>query len=52
MHAMSLLEKWLERNAVIGHRATVHALVRTVGALLDGGRLALHAAGWLSTRKS
>ena len=33
MHAMSLLEKWLERNAVIGHLARVRALVRVVGAL-------------------
>ena len=34
MHAMSLLDKWLQRNAVIGHRATGDALVRVVGALV------------------
>ena len=41
MHAMRLLEKWLQRNAIIGHQARVGALVRVVGALLSGGRLAL-----------
>ena len=41
MHAMSLLEKWLQRNAVIGHQARAGALVRVVGALLSGRRLAL-----------
>ena len=45
MHAMRLLEKWLERNAVIGHQGTVAALVRGVGALLSGGRLALSHLG-------
>ena len=35
MHAMSLLEEWLQRNAVIGHRGRIQALVRVVGALLD-----------------
>ena len=45
MHAMRLLEKWLERNAVIGHQARVGALVRVVGALLSGGRLALTHLG-------
>ena len=38
---MNLLDKWLQRNAVIGHRARVYALVRVVGALLSGGKLAL-----------
>ena len=45
MHAMSLLEKWLQRNAVVGHRGRVQALVRVVGALLDGGKLALTHLG-------
>ena len=45
MHAMRLLEKWLQRNAVIGHRARVDALVRVVGALLSGGKLALTDLG-------
>ena len=30
MHAMSLLEKWLQGNAVIGHQARVVALLRVV----------------------
>ena len=45
MHAMRLLENWLQRNAVIGHRARVQALVRVVGALLGGGKLALTHLG-------
>ena len=45
MHAMSLLDKWLQRNAVIGHRARGHALVRIVGALLNGGKLTLTHLG-------
>ena len=45
MHAMSLLEKWLQGNAVIGHQARVAALVRVVGALLNGGKLALTHLG-------
>ena len=50
MHATSLLDKWLQRNAVICHGARGHALVRVVGALLSGGKLALthlgrHGAG-------
>ena len=45
MHAMSLLEKWLQGNAVIGHQARVAALVRVVGALLSGGKLALTHLG-------
>ena len=45
MHAMSLLDKWSQRNAVIGHRARGHALVRVVGALLSGGKLALTHLG-------
>ena len=45
MHAMRLLEKWLQRNAVIGHGAREHALVRIVDALLSGGRLALTHLG-------
>ena len=45
MHTMSLLEKWLQRNAVISHQARVGALVRVVGALLSGGRLALTHLG-------
>ena len=45
LHAMSLLDTWLQRNAVIGYRARVHALVRVVGALLSGGKLALTHLG-------
>jgi len=45
MHAMRLLEKWLQRNAIIGHQAREHALVRVVDALLSGGRLALTHLG-------
>ena len=45
MHTMSLLEKWLQRNGVIGHQARAGALVRVVGALLSGGRLALTHLG-------
>ena len=45
MHAMSLLEKWLQGNAVIGHQARVAALVRVVGALLYGSKLALTHLG-------
>ena len=45
MHAMRLLENWLQRNAVIAHRARVQALVRVVGALLGGGKLALTHLG-------
>ena len=45
MHAMSMLDKWLQRNAVIAHRARGHALVRVVGALLSGGKLALTHLG-------
>ena len=45
MHAMRLLENWLQRNAVIGHRARMDALVRVVGALLSAGKLALTHLG-------
>ena len=45
MHAMSLLEKWLRRDAVIGHQARGHSLVKIVGALLNGGKLALTHLG-------
>ena len=45
MHALSLLEIWLQHNAVIGHRARVQALVRVVGALLGGGKLTLTHLG-------
>ena len=45
MHAMSLLDRWLQRNAVIGHRARGHALVRVVGALLRGRKLTLNHLG-------
>ena len=45
MHAMNLLEEWLQRNAVIGHRGRIQALVRVVGALLDGGKLTLTQLG-------
>ena len=41
MRTMSLSEKWLQRNAVIGHRARRQALVRVVSALLTGDKLAL-----------
>ena len=45
MQAMSLLDKLLQRDAVIGHRARGHVLVRIVGALLNGGKLALTLLG-------
>lgn len=45
MHALSLLERWCERNGVIGHRARLGALLRVVNALLDGGKLALTHLG-------
>ena len=45
MHTMRLLENWLQRNAIIGHPAREHALVRAVDALLSGGRLALTHLG-------
>lgn len=45
MHAISLLNSWLERNAVIGHRTRQCALLRVVEALLDGGKLALTHLG-------
>ena len=45
MHAMSLFDKWLQGNAVIGHRSRGQALVRVVGALLSGGKLALTHLG-------
>ena len=45
MHTMRLLEKWLQRNAVIGHRARIQALVRVVDALLRGSKLALTDLG-------
>lgn len=45
MHATSLLNSWLERNAVIGHRTRQNALLRVVEALLDGGKLALTHLG-------
>jgi hypothetical protein len=45
MHGISLLKKWLERNAVIGHSARCTALLKVVGALLDGGKLALTHLG-------
>jgi hypothetical protein len=45
MHAIRLLKNWLERNAVIGHRARIEALIRVVDALLSGGKLALTHLG-------
>ena len=45
MHAMRLLEKWLQRNAVVVHRTRLQTLVRVVGALLSGGKLALTHLG-------
>ena len=45
MHVISLLESWLNRNAVIGHKARGAALVRVVDALLQGGKLALTQLG-------
>jgi len=45
MHPTSLLNSWLERNAVIGHRARHFALLRVVEALLSGGKLALTHLG-------
>ena len=46
MRTMSLLQKWSQRNAVIGpaaigREASVHSLVRVVSTLLSGGKLAL-----------
>lgn len=45
MHTISLLERWCQRNHVIGHRARLGALVRVVKALLDGGKLTLTHLG-------
>lgn len=45
MHAVSLLETWLERNRVIGHQARVGALMRVVESLLSGGKLSLTQLG-------
>jgi hypothetical protein len=45
MHSLSLLKKWCERNAVIGHRARLEAVLRVVAALLDGGKLSLTHLG-------
>ena len=45
MHGISLLKKWCECNGVIGHRARLDATLRVVGALLDGGKLALTHLG-------
>ena len=45
MHAISLLQTWLERNGVIGHQARVVALMRVVESLLSGGKLSLTQLG-------
>ena len=45
MHAISLLQTWLERNGVIGHQARVGALMRVVESLLSGGKLSLTQLG-------
>ena len=45
MHAISFLEKWFQHHAVISHQARAGALVRVVGALLSGERLALPHLG-------
>ena len=45
MHSISLLEKWCQRNAVIGHQSRLGAILRVVSALLDGGSLALTHLG-------
>ena len=45
MHAISLLQTWLEHNGVIGHQARVGALMRVVESLLSGGRLSLTQLG-------
>ena len=42
-NTMSLLEQWLQPNAVISRRARVHGVVRVVGVLLSGAKLALTA---------
>lgn len=45
MHVISLLQSWLERSAVIGHRARAGALLRVVEALLVGSKLSLTQLG-------
>jgi len=45
MHAISLLQTWLERNGVTDHQARVGALMRVVESLLSGGRLSLTQLG-------
>ncbi len=45
MHAVSLLQTWLERNGVISHQARVGALMRVVESLLSGGKLSLTQLG-------
>ena len=45
MHTMSLLDKWLQRDAVMRHWARAHALKRVVGTLLSGRKLALTHLG-------
>jgi len=45
MHAVSLLQTWLERNGVIGHQARISALMRVVESLLSGGKLSLTQLG-------
>ena len=45
MHALSLLESWLERNGAIGHRARLEAVMRVVESLLSGAKLSLTHLG-------
>ena len=45
MRAISLLQSWVELDAVIGHRTRVGALVRVVEALLVGSKLNLTQPG-------
>ena len=48
MHAVRFVNKWLERKCSFVHRARARVLARTVGALLQGGKLSLtHLGRWL-----
>src|SRR4051812_25580659 len=45
MHARQVLSRWLENCSVIGHAARAMALVKTVQALLLGGKASLTMIG-------
>ena len=45
MHAVSFLSRWLTDFMVIGHRARGEALLKSVDALIRGGKLALTHLG-------